>query len=317
MAHPPPHRPRPRPPRTPEPVDIRRPFRTRDAAASGVSKRRLYSPEFRRIVRSVHILATVRPQSWHEAEAVILVAGDGAFVSHHTAARLFGAVVPDEEHLHASIEPTRHRSTIPGVIVHRSTHVPQRFRGLPVTSPVDTFLDLSACLGLVDLVAVGDSLVHRGRTTPEALVRAAEEEGRGRRAREAARLVRAGVESPMETRLRLLIVLAGLPEPEVNIKIRDERGDVVRRIDMGYSDQKVGIEYDGKQHATSRHQYAADVRRREELAALGWRLWVAVSDDLFTSPGAALARIVAVMRERGMGVPHLRDAWRAHFRGRE
>ncbi|MDO5534607.1 MAG: DUF559 domain-containing protein [Propionibacteriaceae bacterium] len=316
MANPPPHRPRPRPPRSADVVDIRRPFRTLDAAASGVSKRRLYSPEFRRIVRSVHILSSVRHEPWHEAEAVLLVAGEGAFVSHHTAARLYGAVVPDEEHLHASNEPTRHRSTIPGVTVHRSTHTPQRFRGLPVTSPTDTFVDLAGCLGLVDLVVLGDSLVHRGRTTPEALRRAVQAAGPHRRLLEAVNLVRDGVESPMETRLRLLMVLAGLPEPEVNIKIRSGDGEVIRRIDMGYSSSKLALEYDGSQHATSRQQYGSDVRRREELAAWGWRLWVAVSDDLFKSPAETLERIVAVMRELGMSVPPLRDAWRAHFRGR-
>jgi hypothetical protein len=58
--------------------------------------------------------------------------------------------------------------------------------------------------------------------------------GGARLARRVAGLVRKGVDSAMETRLRLLIVLAGLPEPEVNVIVRDENGDWELRFDLCY-----------------------------------------------------------------------------------
>jgi len=69
---------------------------------------------------------------------------------------------------------------------------------------------------LTELVTAGDSLVRRAGVEPDRLIEAASS-ARGvrgaRLARQAAALVRRGVDSPMESRLRLLLVLAGLPEP--------------------------------------------------------------------------------------------------------
>ncbi|WP_343989167.1 hypothetical protein [Terrabacter terrae] len=98
-------------------------------------------------------------------------------------------------------------------------------RGIPLTTPTSTFLDLSDELGLAEPVVLGDSLVRAGHATPQRLVAAASGyRGKARRhARRAAALVRADVDPPMETRARLLMVLAGLPEPVVNHKVRVAR----------------------------------------------------------------------------------------------
>ena len=76
--------------------------------------------------------------------------------------------------------------------------------GLPISTPVQAFLDLASVgTSLVDLVIAGDSLVKATKLDPAALVEAADAwSGRhAKRARRAARLVRKGVDSPMETRL--------------------------------------------------------------------------------------------------------------------
>jgi len=107
--------------------------------------------------------------------------------------------------------------------------------GLPLTCATQTFLDLAGDLDLVDLVVLGDSLVRTGVATLDDLVAAAAAY-RGRRARlarRAAAYVRQGVDSPMESRLRMLLVLAGLPEPVVNHALRDETTGRVRyRLDL-------------------------------------------------------------------------------------
>jgi hypothetical protein len=80
----------------------------------------------------------------------------------------------------------------------------------------------------------------------------------------------AGAESPRETRLRLLLVKSGLPRPTTQIPVRDDRGRVVRRIDMGWPEWSVGVEYDGEQHFASPDDYAKDIERLEFLADRGW-----------------------------------------------
>jgi hypothetical protein len=67
--------------------------------------------------------------------------------------------------------------------------------------------------------------------------------------RRSASLARKGVDSPQETRLRLLLVLAGLPEPRVNLLLRGRDGSWRRRYDLAYELLRLIIEYDGRQHA--------------------------------------------------------------------
>jgi hypothetical protein len=120
----------------------------------------------------------------------------------------------------------------------------------------------------------------------------------------------------METRVRLLIVLAGLPEPVVNQVLRDGNGAWTHRLDLSYPDLRIAIEYDGRQHAESSHQWVRDVARREELDGLGWRMLVLLSGDVFDTPGRTLERICALLGERGRPVRVTRDDWKGHFPGR-
>jgi len=119
-----------------------------------------------------------------------------------------------------------------------------------VSGDVQMFIELSGQLTLVDLVVVGDWMARRRGVAPDQLVRACRRSRHkdARKALAAARYVRSGVDSPMETRLRMLIVLAGLPEPEVNLKIRAEDGEVLRMYDLSYPAVRVAVEYNGKLH---------------------------------------------------------------------
>jgi very-short-patch-repair endonuclease len=248
------------------------------------------------------------------ARAALLVC-PGATVSHQSAARLWGAIVPDDGFVHLSCP--RARPQVEGIRAHRGSSARKAtvWRGLAVTTPVQTFLDLAADLALVDLVVLGDSLVRRRRLTVERLVEAASaHRGPGARlARRAARLIRADVDSAMETRLRMLVVLAGLPEPVVNHKIRWADGRVRFRFDLSFPAARLVIEYDGWQHVDSQHQWDGDLARREWLDGNDWRIVVVIAKHLHRTPGATLVRIATAMRDRGMPVPRLADEWRRHF----
>ncbi len=98
---------------------------------------------------------------------------------------------------------------------------------------------------------LADSLLKAGRLSLDDLRSSADAyTGRCCRvAKRAASLARCGVDSPMESRLRLLIVLAGLPEPRVNLIVRGIDGGWHRRYDLAYEDLRLIIEFDGRQHA--------------------------------------------------------------------
>lgn len=311
------------------PLDESLPFTWREARDAAISQRALEGGgQYRRVVLGVYVAADTsggKPskgaddRALTDARAALLVAGRHAFVSHHTAARLYGAFVPDVPVLHASVAPGRRRSTHRDVVVHQSRRDPVRFRGLRITSPEDVFLDLATHLSLVDLVVLGDSLVKRGRTTPERLVMAAgEATGRGiRPARRAAALVRSGVDSAMETRARMLRVLSGLPELETDIRFFSNDGQLLRRLDAGDRTTMTAVEYDGRHHIERQEQWQADLDRRESFEDARWRIVTLTSKDIYVSPGATVERLARIFRLRGMAVGPLRDDWRRHFPGRE
>lgn len=309
------------------PLDPKFPFTWRQARDEGIPQRALEGTEYRRLVSGVYVASAPTGQeqaesrtalAYAEAKAALLVAGPHAFVSHHTAARLYGAIVPDGPMLHASVPPGRRRSTHREVLVHQSRRTPVTFRGLLTTTPEDLFLDLATHLTLVDLVVLGDSLVRRGRTTPERLMTAMQEAtGRGiHPARRAAALVRSGVGSPMETRCRLLRVFSGLPELETDIRFFDEEGHLLKRLDSGDRPTKTAVEYDGRHHIERQEQWEADVGRRETFENDDWRIVTLLSKDIHVTPALTVDRPAQIFRQRGMQIGRLRDEWRRHFPGR-
>lgn len=301
-------------------MDSSKPFTRKAGLQAGLTIRELTGPGFRRLLHGVYIGAQVRPTVAVRAKAALLVSAPGSFASHHTAAILWGGWAPLTTTIHLSTPADASRSERGGIASHRARPgVRPVFRaGVLVAPPVDVFLDLAAAgRDLVDLVAVGDSLVRAEVVSVEELVDAsARFRGAGcRLARRAARYVRTRVDSVTETRLRMLVVLAGLPEPEVCHVIRREDGSWLYRLDLCYRGLLIGIEYDGRQHAENSVQWKRDIRRREELENLGWRIIVITSDGIFDDPFDTLERIRRVLVDRGETLGRRRPGveWRRCF----
>lgn len=179
-----------------------------------------------------------------------------AVASHLTAAELLGAQVPWSPPPHFWLPQEFTGRDIAGIHLHRYDIEPASVEanGLRATIGANTFVDLATVLDLVQLVAVGDSLVRRGRTSPEQLVHATREKGRRhiRRARAAAAYVRLRVEPARESRTRMLLNLGGLPEPCINLDVVSDRGVWLARPDLSYPDLRIAIEYDGRPSRGSR-----------------------------------------------------------------
>lgn len=121
-----------------------------------------------------------------------------------------------------------------------------------------------------------------------------------RHLRAALDLADADAESPQETRLRLLLVQSGLPRPVTQIPVLDDRGRVARRIDMGWPQWMVGVEYDGEQHFVDPDAYAADIDRLEFLASRGWAIVRVSSRQLRWQRAEVVARVRRALAAAGM-----------------
>lgn len=294
------------------------PFLRSEARVLGVPERRLNSRYFRTVFGGVVVDARIPDTVVIRARAALLVCPEGGVISHWTAACLWGGVVPDSDWVHISfMRDVRFR--LRGVKPHRFRHRLdiKRRHGLPVTSPGQTFCHLARYLGLVDLVALGDRLVKKGRCTPTELVHYADAwPGQCRHeALRAARLVRERVDSVPETALRLLMVLAGLPEPQVDIRIYDADGNLRYRLDLGFEQVRLAIEYDGRWHDTDEQREHDEARRTDLSTDDDWTFVIVRAEDLYEKTELLLERLATELRERGVSVPELlSDDWRRHFR---
>lgn len=300
-------------------LDIRQPFERSAALRAGITQKDLIGRRYRRLIHGVYISAELRPTGLDRARAALHVAGPGAYLSHHSAAKVWGGTVPDDARVHVSVQPDAYRNQRKGIAVHvqpRQSDLRKR-NGLWMASPSQCFCEIaSSGASLVDLVVLGDSLVRAGAVTPEDLVAAADA-WNGRKAAigsRAARLVREGVDSAMESRLRMLIVAAGLPEPVVNFIIRYDNGDWQMRFDLSYPDEMILIEYDGEHHLTPK-QWASDLERREQLQQLGWRTVTIQKNQFYGRPWDVLRRIREALLDRGVSAARcrIRRTWTSEF----
>lgn len=105
------------------------------------------------------------------------------------------------------------------------------------------------------------------------------------RLRRAIELAEPATESVMETRLRLLLVFAGLPRPRAQVSLYDDAGRFVGRPDLYYPQQRLAIEYDGSTHRMS---LTADNRRQNRLINAGYRLLRFSAADVLSAPDSAV-----------------------------
>lgn len=151
------------------------------------------------------------------------------------------------------------------------------FRGYPVVTPLRAWTELASLLTVAELVVAGDALLRRNAPlTDLQRMRAAVDRLAGRRGtpalRRALERVRPRTDSPKETELRLAIVDAGLPEPQVNVPIVGRNGEFIGYGDLGYPELKILIEYDGDQHRVDPEQYFYDIDRLENIMGEQWRV---------------------------------------------
>ena len=262
-----------------------------------LTPKQLRSSPWRRLRQDVYVDARVPVTHRLLISAVGLVLPGGAGFGGRSAAVLWG--VPDVAAAEDPVEVllprgsrwnagpgVRCRQQLPGrALVRRG-----RWR---CSSRVDTAVDLVRFLPGDEAVVMLDHLVREGLVALGA-VRAdlADREpcAGSARARRAAQLADGLAGSQQETRLRLLLLRAGLPPPVAQFVIRDEAG-FVARVDLAYPDLRLAIEYDGLYHAGTT-TFFADRRRLDRLTAAGWTVIHVTAEDM-RRPERLVARVRA------------------------
>lgn len=278
---------------------------------SGVSPTRLRARDLHRVVHGVVLLPTRAHDPLaardgaggpvHAVElrltALLRTLSPGQFLTRRTAARALGLPVLEQGTAIeiGAIRPTRPPRR-PGVAGHQLragalAEIPLPPWWLP--SPSEVWCLLAQVAGLDELVAAGDRLVsgasrwERPQTSIAALGHAVRRFARctGSTLRTAALpLIRTGVESPGETRLRLLLIRAGLPEPVVSCAVPTARR--VFRADLGYPELCIALEYEGEYHFQGGTEQARiDVARHEAMRDAGWIVLRVTALDLREASG--------------------------------
>lgn len=153
-----------------------------------------------------------------------------------------------------------------------------------------------SAVDLIEAVVALDALAHLRRFDPGELAEyAAKHPGwRGvRLVAEAAELVDPGTESPMETRLRMTLVIGGLPRPVTQHRIYDHAGRFVARVDLAYPDLRIAIEYDGENH---KDRWAEDVVRQNRIIGAGWTLMRYTNKDVTGRSRTIVTQVEAARR---------------------
>ncbi|MFC0007105.1 endonuclease domain-containing protein [Micromonospora siamensis] len=283
------------------------PFRGGAAVAAGqLSWAMLRGPAWQRLLPDVYVHRDgYRPDDhrmWCEAVALRLpfdAAVGGRSAAYLWGADLLGRDAPVTVLLPRSARMRPHprlhivRSVLPEV--DRT-----RFAGLPVTTPVRTAFDLGRQAPRVEALVAVEALLHRRVVRLPALRSFADTHAGWPGAallREVLALAEPLSESPMETRLRLLLIEAGLGPLVAQHDVLDQRGRFVGRVDLAWPALRVAVEYDGDHHRERAH-FRQDVSRLNALRAAGWLVLRFTADDVLRTPDATIALVAQALRER-------------------
>lgn len=285
------------------------PFRRQDAVRAGLSRHQLASKCWVRLFREVYIHSSMEPTDRVRFDALRLAAPPHAVATGLTAAWLYGIWTPPpgrQVPLHLGLPAGRGEFAAHGVrsgrIVVDEGDLDQ-WNDIPVTTPERTCFGLMTRASLTEAVVWCDAFLHAGVVTSFGMRRYADERPHWphvRKVREAVALARAAAASPMETRLRLVVVrFGGLPEPDgINEPVHAEDGSLLGIPDISYLHQpcpRFGVEYDGEWHREAT-QHAADNTRENRLLVADFPLLRYGSDDVYRHPQRIVAEVAAMLR---------------------
>jgi hypothetical protein len=257
---------------------------------------------YRAVYRNVYVRKDTTLTAAARARAAWLWAGGDAVLARLSAAAVLGTEWLDGDRPAELIRSDRHGPA--GLLLHTwdvSSAETCIIGGMQCTTPARTAFDIGRTLPEDVAIPLLDALMRATRLNPADVLAIAHARPRHRgiqKLRVAMTLADAGAESPQESRVRLLLVKAGVPQPETQIECYDRFGAPYIRMDMGWREWRVAVEYDGVQHWTDRRQRSWDIDRIAILEGMGWVV-VRVSAEMLKRPGVVVARVIGKLRAAG------------------
>jgi hypothetical protein len=282
------------------------PFRGSDAVRRGViTKAMLRGPSWRRLFPDVYVNAEAYDahdhRMWCDAAALTLRAGEA--IDRYSAAFLWGVDLVSRDSAvticvpcAARVWPHPRRNVVRTALAREDVTV---LAGVPLTTPLRTAIDLGRQVDRTRALIALDAMCHRK------LVRISELEEHPRlrslkgcrRLRELLTLVDPRTESPMETRLRLLLHDAGAPPPTPQHEVRASDGRLIGRVDLAYPEWRIAIEYEGDHHR-ERAQFRRDITRMNALRDAGWLVLRFTAYHVLKDPRYVVAHVARAIMER-------------------
>ena len=246
----------------------KRAFTLSEAEALGVSRRALEGQSWRRLGRGFYCWAGLKEDPWRLLVAWRKRLPPTAVFIGLTAAWLHRLDVDPIHPIEVVAAGVRSRA---GLLVRQCSLEPSdvaQVRGLPATTVARTLRDLKRRLEPVEHLVLADAALRLGLGRHDEF---AEPAG-----------------SPMETRLRWLLLKAGLPRPLVEVDLRDAENRFLGRADLYYPQARLIIEFDGANH---RDRMTEDRRRQNAILSAGYQLLRFTSADLYQRPGAIVGQV--------------------------
>ena len=273
------------------------PFLGSAALERGALTRSQLCTRYRAVFRDVYIDRKAELTAAVKARAAWL--STGATLAGFSGVAVHGTKWLDAAAPAEIVRDDRHAQR--GMVVHSyrlADDEVQTIGGMRVTTAARTAFDIGRRLPVARAVPVLDALLRAAGIKPADVVAVADRR-RGARGvrwlRAALEVADGGAESPQETRVRLLLVSAGLPKPETQIELPE----LHIRVDMGWREWKVAVEYDGIQHWEDRFQRSWDIERIALLEAAGWSVVRVSAEMLARRPDVIVERVRAKLGERG------------------
>ncbi|MDG4828594.1 DUF559 domain-containing protein [Solwaraspora sp. WMMD1047] len=283
------------------------PFAGSRAIADGqLTPAMLRGPAWRRLLPDVYVHADAFDADDHRmwCDAVALRLPAGGAIAGFSAAYLHGVnLLPRNAPVTVILPGAARLRPHPRISASHDALSPDdvtRFGELRLTTGTRTAFDLGRKLPRAEALVAVDALLHRRATRLAALTDylLAHQGWPGIvQLRTMLDLAEPLSESPMETRLRLLLLDAGLPRPVAQHEVRAKSGRLLGRVDLAYPHWRIAIEYEGDHHR-ERAAFRRDVTRLNTLRTAGWLVLRFTATDVLRTPSQTTHQVAAAIRER-------------------
>ena len=255
-------------------------------------RRRVASGRLHRLYRGVYAVGHTVLSSDGRYLAAVMACGDGAVLSHRSAAALWGIRPSAAARFDVTVPRTSGVRSSARIVVHRSRRPTETTKhdGIPLTTPGQTLADLALALprrALEKAAERAEAMRLDVRVPPH-------HPGSKRLAEATAHDLSTTTDSPLEDAFLELCDAHGIPRPLVNTVVEGYE------VDFCWPEERLIVETDGYEHHGTRAAFERDRAKDARLAARGWRV-VRFTNAQVRGAARSVAEVVMAARYADLG----------------